>query len=54
MVAKNDVTGDKIQSKSTTIPKENWEAIFGMSKFDKWLEEKRKAENEQKHSQEGC
>ena len=41
MTTRNDITGDKIQSRSTKITQENWESIFGTSRYDRWMEEKK-------------
>lgn len=48
MTAKNDVTGDKIRSKATVIPAENWEAVFGNSTWAKWRDERRKEREAQR------
>jgi hypothetical protein len=50
MASYNDVTGDKIQSKATSIPSENWEAIFGLSKFQKDMLKKKEQEKQNKNS----
>ncbi len=47
--AKNDITGDKIKSRtSNRISDEHWESIFGASKWDMYMEVKLRKEQEEK------
>lgn len=52
MASRNDITGDKIQSKTGSIPEGNWEAIFGPSRWDIEMAKKKKKEKEEKEREE--
>ncbi len=50
--AKNDITGDKIKSRtSTRISDEHWESVFGTSKWDMYMEVKLRKEQEAKEKE---
>lgn len=47
MVAKNDITGDALQTKpSSELYRENYTKIFGKSKLELRIEEERKKQEE--------
>jgi len=48
MATRNDITGDKIQSKPTQIGAEHWESIFGPSAWDKYMKDKKIDEEKEK------